>query len=124
MLEAEEEDGDSLEEVPTVRLDANSRFEWRNDRDPWAVVIRHRGGGKKRVTLYTISKGGKYADQWKEWEQERANYEANRANKRANSERHAGNEADGPKFIVGRVPITETYLNHTPASERRSGLLH
>jgi hypothetical protein len=124
-LDAEEsEETESVNEVPTIRLDANSRFEWRNDRDPWAVVIRHRGGGAKRKTLFTISKGGRYAEQWKEWERERANYEANRANKRANNARNAGNAPSSSKFVVGKVPVTETYLDNTAAGERSSGLLH
>jgi hypothetical protein len=119
-----EEIGESANEVPTAKLDASTRFEWRNDRDPWAVVIRHRGGGKKRTTVYTISKGGRYAEQWKEWERERANYEANRANKLANSGRGDGDGVDGAKFVVGKIPVTRTYLDHAAGRERDAGLLH
>jgi hypothetical protein len=119
-----EEIGESTSEVPTAKLDASTRFEWRNDRDPWAVVIRHRGGGKKRTTVYTISKGGRYAEQWKEWEQERANYEANRANSRANTGRSDGDGVDGAKFVVGKVPVTQSYINYAAGRERDAGLLH
>jgi hypothetical protein len=81
-----EEEGESANELPTVELDANNRFEWRN-REPWAVVIRRRG--KERKTVYTISKGGRYANEWKQWEETRKEYEANRAN------RTVGNAGDG-----------------------------